>query len=90
MNALGGNADLSSLLGPLQDNAGGEEEPLNQEEIMDNARTTHEIFIQNQLKSISHSIQWLNHSEDDPDHPNFTFEYLLLGTHRDEEGEEEN
>ncbi len=73
------------------DNGGGSEgegeEELDDEAIMENARVVYDVFIQNQLMSTSHSVQWLPYQEQDPDFPAFTKKFFLLGTHAEEQDE---
>ncbi len=57
---------------------------------MDNVRVYYDIFVQNSLKSTSHTVQWLPMSETDPEYSQFNRKYFLLGTHNGaNEGEEE-
>ena len=37
----------------------GEEEPLEEDEKMENVRLTYDLFIQNQLQYTSHTLEWL-------------------------------
>jgi hypothetical protein len=55
--------------------------------MMENARVLYDVFIQNSLKSTSHSVQWLPYHLDDNDYPAFTKKYFLLGTHNEDEEE---
>ena len=55
---------------------------------MENVRVYYDIFMQNTLKSTSHSVQWLPISESDPEYSQFNRKYFLLGTHN--EGEDED
>jgi hypothetical protein len=55
--------------------------------MMENARVLYDVFIQNSLKSTSHSVQWLPYQLDDNDYPAFTKKYFLLGTHNEDEEE---
>ena len=43
-----------------------DEQPLEQEDLMENAKLTYEIFIQNSLRCTTHSIQWLPARRDEP------------------------
>ncbi len=36
-----------------------EEEPIAEEDLMENARVTYDIFVQNSLEATSHSLEWL-------------------------------
>lgn len=42
--------------GPLEEASA---EPIAEEDMMENARVTYEVFVQNNLESTSHSLQWL-------------------------------
>lgn len=53
--------------------------------MMENARVAYDVFIQNSLKSTSHSVQWLPYKLDDNDYPAFTKKYFLLGTHNEDD-----
>lgn len=55
---------------------------------MDNVKVYYDIFVQNSLKSTSHSVQWLPHSEADPEFTQFNRKYFLLGTHNEPEQED--
>ena len=50
---------------------------------MENVRVYYDIFVQNTLKSTSHSVQWLPIIESDPEFTQFNRKYFLLGTHND-------
>jgi hypothetical protein len=39
-----------------------EEEPIAEEDMMENARVTYDIFVQNSLEATSHSLEWLNYT----------------------------
>lgn len=36
-----------------------EEEPIAEEDLMENARVTYDIFVQNSLEATSHTLEWL-------------------------------
>jgi histone-binding protein RBBP4 len=74
-----GGAGGSNPFGNLQGlfnagNIGGgdsqeeDEEILDEEAQMENVRVYYDIFLQNTLKSTSHSVQWLPISESDPEY----------------------
>ena len=47
------------------------------------------MFIHNNLKATSHTVQWLPYEEADSEYPQFVKKYFLLGTHGQEEQAEE-
>jgi hypothetical protein len=55
---------------------------------MENVRVYYDIFVQNTLKSTSHTVQWLPISESDPEYSQFNRKYFLLGTHNEAEEED--
>ena len=55
---------------------------------MENVRVYYDIFVQNNLKATSHSVQWLPVSESDPEYSQFNRKYFLLGTHKESEDED--
>ena len=63
------------------------DELLNDEDLLENAKVVHDVFIQNHLMSTSHSVQWLPYQEADADYPAFTRKYFLLGTHQEAESD---
>jgi hypothetical protein len=65
------------------------EESVDEDIKMENARTTYDLFIQNSLKRTSHSLEWYNNAHQDKDHPEFDWNYFLIGTHQDEGVEDE-
>ena len=44
---------------PTEFGAGAQEEAMREEDVMENAKFTYEVFIQNTLDYTSHSVQWL-------------------------------
>ena len=48
---------------------------------------TYELFVQNQLKYTSHSLEWLPISHVDSVNQLFDYQYFLLGTHIERDGE---
>ena len=52
---------------------------------MENVRATYDLFVQNQLKRTSHTLEWLDMSQPCKDNSMFNWEYFLLGTHREEQ-----
>lgn len=36
-----------------------EDEPIAEEDIMENARVTYDVFVQNSLEATSHTLEWL-------------------------------
>ena len=76
--------ELQKLMGQINGQVAegeGEEEPLEEDEKMENVRLTYDFFIQNQLKYTSHTIEWLPQSHLDPSDSNFDVHYFLMGTH---------
>ena len=51
---------------------------------------TYELFVQNQLKYTSHSLEWLPISHVDPVNQLFDYQYFLLGTHIEREDGQEH
>ena len=62
-----------------------EEEELEEDVKMENVRATYDLFIQNQLRYTSHTLEWLPIGHTDPDNSKFDYQYFLLGTHHDAE-----
>ena len=75
--------EAAALLGEKAD-----EESLHEDVKMENIGLTYDLFVQNELKETSHSLEWLPISHPDPEHDGFEFNYFLLGTHIAEEDEE--
>ena len=65
----------------------GNAEPLDEEQVMENARVTCDIFIHNLLSQTSHTVQWLPYEEEDAEYSAFTKKFFLLGTHKLQESE---
>jgi len=51
---------LDTKFAGMQDD--GEEEPIGEEDLMENARVTYDIFVQNSLEATSHTLEWLPYS----------------------------
>jgi len=49
----------TNFAGMLDD---AEEEPIAEEDLMENARVTYDVFIQNSLDATSHTLEWLPYS----------------------------
>lgn len=85
-------ANLAGLFGGAggaNDESHQDEEMVDDEAMMENAQQVCDIFIHNKIKSTSHTVQWLPHEELDPEYPQFSKQYFLLGTHHEEEGADE-
>jgi hypothetical protein len=54
LKAFAGNFSAANALGQEPD-----DEPIAEEDLMENARVTYEVFVQNNLDATSHSLQWL-------------------------------
>lgn len=67
----GGMGNLSDLFGKNEPNSQEENEELMEEDIMENAKISYDVFISNTLMSTSHSVQWLPYQLDDPEYPAF-------------------
>ena len=63
-----------------------EEESVDEDIKMENVRGLYDLYIQNSLQRTSHSLEWLPQSHQDQEHPEFDFNYFLMGTHLGEEG----
>jgi len=55
---------------------------------MENVRQTYDLFVQNQVKHTSHTLEWLPITHVDSDDTKFEFQYFLMGTHHDESFED--
>ncbi len=62
-----------------------QDEDLDMEQLMENTKVTHDCFIQNSLKSTSHTVQWLPYKEEDQTYKEFNKEFILYGTHYTED-----
>lgn len=40
-----------------------EEEPIAEEDLMENARVTYDVFVQNSLEATSHTLEWLPYTQ---------------------------
>lgn len=56
---------------------------------MENVQLTYDLFVQNQLKYTSHSLEWLPISHEDPDNQQFDYQYYILGTHIEREEDDQ-
>ena len=72
-------------IGAPEGDSQNDNEEIDDEIMMENARVAYDVFIQNSLKSTSHSVQWLPYKLDDNDYPAFTKKYFLLGTHNEDD-----
>ena len=90
MRQLASGGGIQSLLGQdaVDIEEEGQEEALEINELMENAKVSYECFISGNLKTNSHSVQWLPYQEQDPDFPQFNNEFFLFGTHFEEEDNE--
>ena len=52
---------------------------------MENVYMTHSLFIQNQLKYTSHTVEWLPINHADPDNSKLDVHYFILGTHKEQD-----
>ena len=90
LNGSGGGLsakDAAALLGQGACNLPNEE-GLAEDEKMENVGHTYDMFIQNEIPHTSHTLQWLPISHPDPEHPDFEFNYFLLGSHAGEPEDE--
>lgn len=62
---------------------------MQEEDVMENAKFTYDLFVQNTVDSTSHTLQWLPRREQDPDYADFEFAYFLMGTHNEIEDRED-
>ena len=100
MKKLGSDTDIAQLLGAvgqgpdalgnimksLGAGAPGDDESLAEDEKMENFKLIYDMFVQNQLRHTSHSLEWLPRVE--PAQPGFEYNYFLMGTHVEEDEQE--